>query len=354
MPTLAIAGGTSASLGRAITTALLSAQHHDPWHAVILSRSSRIPGWLRAIDQDGARTQIRAVDYLSVESLTTALEGVHTVVSVTSAMDGTQAQIQINLVQAAAQAGCKRFAPSQWGFGSTGWENVLSTKPAFDGVWEECLKHKDTIECARFNNGAFMNYIGHGIYPNPSKVDEDTAVLQMKAGGGYMAGEDEACQGLLREGDLKDGSGAFLIGLKNAIAELPVKDDGSWPRITMTSLKDVGRFVVASLDLPKWEENMNMVGDIVTMGELLAHAEAVTGRKFQVQVMKQGDLEKKMGEIAEDDFMGRMWTEFKTAYIRDMEDEVVLEPVVNRLCPMVKPMGIRQYMETFWSGANGA
>lgn len=67
MPTLAIAGGTSASLGRAITTALL--QNASQWNAVILSRTTHAPIWLRAIDPDSARTQIRAVDYMSAESL---------------------------------------------------------------------------------------------------------------------------------------------------------------------------------------------------------------------------------------------------------------------------------------------
>src|SRR4051794_2859776 len=89
-----------------------------------------------------------------------------------------------------------------------------------------------------------------------------------------VAGEDEACQGLLRQGDLADSSGAFLIALKNGIAELPQRDDGQWPRITMTMMKDVGHFVVAALELPKWEHDMNMVGETLTMGELLAHAES--------------------------------------------------------------------------------
>jgi hypothetical protein len=39
-------------------------------------------------------------------ALTAALNGVHTVVSVTSAVDGSQAKIQINLLEAAVKAGC--------------------------------------------------------------------------------------------------------------------------------------------------------------------------------------------------------------------------------------------------------
>ena len=90
-----------------------------------------------------------------------------------------------------------------------------------------------------------------------------------------------------------------------------------------------------------------MVGDTLTMGELLTHAEAVTGKKFQVDVIKPRDLEMKLS--AQDDFMGLMWAEFKLAYTRDLEDEVVLQPVVNRLCPAIIPMSARQYMEEYWS-----
>ncbi|KAM0420374.1 hypothetical protein ACHAPT_011793 [Fusarium lateritium] len=350
MPTLAIAGGTSASLGRAIVTALLSSQRHSLWNAVILSRSEQVPLWLRAVDKDGARTQVRAVDYLSTDSLANALKGAHTVVSVTSAADGTQAQIQKNLLHAAVKEGCKRFAPSQWVFGPKGETSIQTTKSFFEGVWDECLKYKNKIECAKFNQGAYANYIGHGIYPTPSSLDNEMALQLMSAGGGYMPGVDEACQGLLKQGDLGDGSGGFLIGLRNGIAELPVKDDGSWPRITMTTMRDVGRFFVASLELPKWEEYMSMAGDTLTMGELLAHAEAVTGKKFRVHRLTQADLERRLSEIAPDDYMAQMWTEFKLAYTRDLDDEMVLKPVLNELCPEVQPVGVREYMEKYWVG----
>jgi len=175
-----------------------------------------------------------------------------------------------------------------------------------------------------------MNYSGHGMYPIPSPTsDEETTLRQLAAGKDYAAGEDEACQGLQRQGDLKDGSGAFLVGLRNGVAELPHTEDGRWPRISMISLRNVGRFMAASLDFPEWEEDMTMVGDTLTMGELLTNAEAVTGKKFKVDVIKPRHLEMKHGETAQDDFMGLMWAEFKLAYTRDLEDEVVLRPVVN-------------------------
>ena len=37
-------------------------------------------------------------------------------------------------------------------------------------------------------------------------------------------------------------------------------------------------------------------------------------------------------------------------YIRDRDDEVVLWPVLNRLCLEVRPMTVREYMGKFWTG----
>lgn len=351
MPTLALAGGTSPSLGRAIVTAVFA---HTAWNVLILSRSTRPPIWLRAIDQDAKRHQIAAVDYTSVDSLTTVLKGqaVHTLVSVTSAVDGTQAQTQINLLQAALRAGCKRYAPSQWGFGPKGWDDVESIQWVSQGVRDECTKHRDQIEIAYFNQGSFMNYIGHGIFatPEPDHVG-DEALAKYRSGAGYKLGEDGACQGLHRQGPLADKSGAYLVGLKNGIAELPVKDDGGWPRITFTSLRDVGKFVAAALDLPEWEEEMGMSGDTLTMGELLDCAEAVTGRKFKVTLLKRQDLLERLANTSYDDFMARLWLDFNLAYVRDRDDETVLRPTLNRLCPAVKPVSVREYMEKHWQGA---
>ncbi|KAJ4159459.1 uncharacterized protein LMH87_008359 [Akanthomyces muscarius] len=350
MPVLAIAGGTSASLGRAIVSAIISSQATAAWSTVILSRSSNRPLWLRAIDGGGVRTQIRTVDYLDIDSVAAALDNVHTLVSVVSAVDGTQARVQINLLDAAIQAGCRRFAPSYWGFGPLGWENISFLKETGDPVWKACSDSKDKIECAKFNVGTFMNYLGHGIYPNPAaaSIDEASELKALQNGHGYSPGEDAACQGLQRQGDLKDGSGGLLIGIKNAIAELPVKEAGQWPRITLTSLRDVGKFFAASLSLSTWEEEMTMVGETLTVGELLTEAEAATGRKFSITTFTKDSLLERRKTLGPDDFDELLWTDLKLAYVRDLDDEAVLRPVVNRLCPEVQPESVRSFLQAHW------
>lgn len=354
MPVLAIAGGASASLGRAIVSAILSSKATAAWNTVILSRNPDRPLWLRALDGDGLRTKICNVDYLDIDSIATALHGAHTVISVIASVDGSQAKIQINLLEAATRAGCKRFAPSYWAFGPKAWDSISALKDTGDEVWKACLKNKNKIECAKFNVGTFMNYLGHGMYPAPPAppahpVNEASMLQKFQNGHGYIRGEDAACQGLQRQGDLKDGSGGLLIGTKNAIAELPVKADGQWPRVTLTSLRDVGKFVANSLSLPRWEEEMTMVGETLTMGQLLADAEAVTGKKFHVSTFNKESLQIRRAKLGPNDFEEMMWIDIKLAYIRDLEDEVVLQPIVNKLCPTVKPESVRDFMMTNWT-----
>ena len=73
MITVAVAGGTSPGVGRAIVAAI--GQHADGMKAIVLGRAtSKTPQWLEDMG-----IEVRKVDYESVESLVAALEGVDTV-----------------------------------------------------------------------------------------------------------------------------------------------------------------------------------------------------------------------------------------------------------------------------------
>lgn len=218
-----------------------------------------------------------------------------------------------------------------------------------EGVWEECLKYGDKIECGRFNNGMFMNYLGHGIFSAESQeMDDETKLQALIDGHGYSAGADDAIQGLAAEGNFQDGSSGFLVSLASSIAELPVREDGGWPRFSATTLKDVGLFVAASLELPKWQHDMSMSGDTITMGELLQLAEEVSGESIQVKKFTPEDLQKQLSELEPGNYMGMMWIELKLMYCKDEEDEAVMRPVLNNLCPKVKTTSVREYLMKAW------
>jgi hypothetical protein len=73
------------------------------------------PSWLidpqKSSDIDVIR---RIVDYSDVESLTAALQGVHTLLSFIVVHSDLNNEAQLNLIDAAVAAGVKRFAPSEW------------------------------------------------------------------------------------------------------------------------------------------------------------------------------------------------------------------------------------------------
>jgi hypothetical protein len=43
------------------------------------------------------------------------------------------------------------------------------------------------------------------------------------------------------------------------------------------------------------------------------------------------------------------WLELEEMYARDEEDEGVIRPTLNRLCPDVRPMRIKEYLTKYWS-----
>lgn len=69
---VAVPGGSSEGLGRAIVTAIQ--KYPGQLEVIVLSReSSQVPEWLQK-----AQVEVRKVDYNSESSLYEALQGVHT------------------------------------------------------------------------------------------------------------------------------------------------------------------------------------------------------------------------------------------------------------------------------------
>jgi hypothetical protein len=67
---------------------------------------------------------------------------------------------------------------------------------------------------------------------------------------------------------------AFGIDVANKAAAIPGTGEDV---MSFTYTKDVAKFVVAALDLPKWDEALYCYGDKTTWNELLSIAEEVRG-----------------------------------------------------------------------------
>lgn len=142
--------GASGSLGQLLLTHLST---HPSGHRItVLSRSPTPP------KPTTPNTTVRIVDYTSLSSLTEALAGVHTVISTLSSLSSGPAQIL--LIQAAAAAGVKRFAPSEWSIHpDLNYDITLYTDikaPSWEAV------KTSGMEYTAFENGVFLNYMAYG------------------------------------------------------------------------------------------------------------------------------------------------------------------------------------------------
>jgi hypothetical protein len=79
MVLVAVAGGTSPTLGKSIVNAIIKEGNHE---VVILSRVTSESGFENNNSKSKYGAAVRAVDYNSVESLTHGLAGVHTLISI--------------------------------------------------------------------------------------------------------------------------------------------------------------------------------------------------------------------------------------------------------------------------------
>jgi uncharacterized protein YbjT (DUF2867 family) len=323
MVLVAVAGGTSPTLGKSIVNAIITEGNHE---VVILSRASSEFG-----SNNGGEFKygapVRAVDYNSVESLTHGLAGVHTLISIIKSNDPEQMVLHHqNMLEAAEAAGVKRFAPSEWGMGPLANQKVDLIRPKLK-IWDLCLASR--LECTRFFVGMFMNYLGQGCPATRRR---------------------EALSGL--EDDLM----LDFVNVEAGNALIPVTSDGRPGRLSLCELSDVGKFVAAALNLETWEKEMGMVGSTTTMEEIVWVAER-TGRLMRTKTFTKAHAQQRIAEFDQqlqrrfslEALKGRMVAQMVECMCEDEVGCAVVEPVLNRLCPHIGPMAFDEYLTRVWS-----
>ncbi|KAL9131685.1 MAG: hypothetical protein Q9217_000426 [Psora testacea] len=316
MATIAVAGGTSPTLGRSIVKAI----GQTPNKAIILSREngSKFSGSDKV---HGA--EVRYVNYSSHDSLVRALGGVETVISVLKIHGPEFRDYQINLLNAAKDAGVKRFAPSEFELGplADGAVDALGLKPP---IWEAC--HASGLECARFSCGMFMNYLSLGSDRLDSEVKKDQMLYGL---------EDEP----------------IIWNVRDRNAELPLKDDDTYPKITLTEISDIGKLVAAACELPlgSWKPAMGMVGETIAVDEVVELLHAKIGGSFDVTTVNRSDLLRRAASTKglgsnRAEIVSKMVSQLVLVMLEDKEGMAILEPTVNRLCPQVKPCSVAEYL----------
>lgn len=317
MVIVAIAGGTSPTLGRAIVSSI----QKTPNSCIILSH------YFVNAPKTKYGAEVRLVDYRHLHSLAETLKDVHTLISVLDVAYPNWAAYESILLHAAKLAGVERFAPSAFEAGPLADGRVELWKVR-QPVWDACLT--SGLEVARFRCGMFMNHLALGRDFNGD------AERKLEVLGGFS---DEP----------------VIWNVAGGHAEEPVKDDGSSPRITLTLIDDVGRFVAAACELPDgaWEHDMGMVGETIAISEVTRLVEEATGKSQLADKVNRHQLEQRVQSITGcgptlTEELTKLQSQLELLMIEEKEGLMIMNPVVNTLCPQVHTTGVREYLLRCW------
>ncbi|GJE97671.1 NAD(P)-binding protein [Phanerochaete sordida] len=312
MVKVAVAGGTG-GIGLHIVEAIVATGKHE---VIVLSRRASHP----TLDALGVR--MIAVSYDDHAALTAALEGVHTVICTIAGLDeASMVTPQLALLNAAKAAGVTRFAPSEFA------ARAIPDNPveAYRLKWPVAQAvARSGLEYTIFEAGIFMNYLASGT-----------------PGVGHLHP--------LR----------IMIDVEHAKATSP--GDGN-VHIVYTRAEDVGAFVAASLDLPRWPEFSQMRGDRLTLNEIVRLAEEARGKKFEVTYLSEEQIlatlsSREKPSVVHPDARFAAFDFEKFIYEWYLE-VVRSNPIgyegrnLNKLCPQVTPMGVKEFLQTWWERSN--
>ncbi|KAJ5680747.1 hypothetical protein N7536_011886 [Penicillium majusculum] len=125
--------------------------------------------------------------------------------------------------------------------------------------------------------------------------------------------------------------------------------------VVFTHSTDIAKFVVSSLDLPKWQEESYILGEKFTWHEFIKLAEDAKGSKFNVVHDFEADFRAgrvsmlpsytKMLQLPEADIQALL----STAGMWFVDKELDLNPqhALNKDFPEIKPM-VKDFLESSW------
>ncbi|RAK96088.1 NAD(P)-binding protein [Aspergillus ibericus CBS 121593] len=229
MVKIAIAGG-SGNVAQEIIDVLVAAKKHE---IVILFRKvcSPIPP---------------LADYNDPAQLTQVLQGVHTVLSFVTTQDDSTSKVQKNLIDAAVQAGVKRFAPSEWASWVSSQHSSVFANLSRSGLehlsWYTYKREtRRSFEYTLFQSGLFVNYLTH-----PHQLSRHVHSMETPF-------------------DFANRRASLLEG-------------GDEDRLVLTAVQDVANVVARAIDFKgEWPVVGGIRGTSVTIAELIALGEKIRG-----------------------------------------------------------------------------
>ena len=193
--------------------------------------------------------QVIVVNYSNHRDLQYALQGVDLVISTVSGNP------QINLMDAAAASHVRRFVPAEF----EGPPGRRAVNDPLDRGRAACLDR--------------LRYWSHQRRPMRSTIFSCGVFYERFARGGL------ASMGIGSSSTVSN-PGSYLMDIEASTAEVVERTHSGQPTtISMISVYDVGRFLVAAIDLdPRtWPGEFRMAGERMTVENVVRWAEAVKG-----------------------------------------------------------------------------
>lgn len=191
--------------------------------------------------------QVIQVTYSNTSDLRYKLVGVDTVISTVNG------DAQLALIDAAAAAHVRRFVPSEF-------EGSPTARPS-----------DDIFDCGR--RAALTRLQNYEPYGMRYTVFTCGLFYERFGPGGMRASQIGLRSAI-------GGEGEYMMDIRNGKAMIPSFDLGGQPvYVCMMSARDVARFVVAALDLTSWPRELRMIGERMTVSEVVSIGEALRGEK---------------------------------------------------------------------------
>ncbi|KAK1623787.1 hypothetical protein BDP81DRAFT_502811 [Colletotrichum phormii] len=306
MITITVAGGTR-GIGRAIAEAI---NRKGGYRVKILSRSPNLTL------QNEMGIEIISVDYSSIPALTKVFDDNEVDAVISTLFVTSDGSPQVNMIRAAeACVHTRRFIPSVWGIPYSR-EQMTIGQSKLDAV--EALENS-SLEYTLYYVGYFLDFWG---YPRVKTYQIQNIIV---------------------------------VDIEHNRAAIP--GQGNTP-VTFTHTLDVAEFVVASLELPKWEKESYVIGENVTWNEFLRIAEEIKGVKFEIthdeiDFLKSGKITELPSHSSLYSVMPKdqLQALFATFGIWFEEGLYHLQPktTLNQLFPEIKARTVKEVIQAGWS-----
>ncbi|KAI9157963.1 hypothetical protein HJFPF1_05948 [Paramyrothecium foliicola] len=198
--------------------------------------------------------------YEDTSQLAQIFAGIHTVLSFVDPVRDPVGDVQKRLIDAAVEAGVKRFAPSEWSIGRK-LEDCLDDIPWYASkniirkYLEKVNSEKKILEYSLFQPGFFLNYLG---YPNPT-----TRHVTL-----------------------------FPVLFDFHCLRTIVVEEDLHARISFTTVQDIAGVVARAIEYDgEWPVYGGITGSTATVAEILALGEKIKGYPFTVRWVKKADIE---------------------------------------------------------------